>query len=92
MFLTLGDDAKRAPIRARIAYFHQVGYGRLEIHDDPDERLLNLPYCDEALTGRRDLTVCDSAEQVRQFILTSLPLKRTKHEPHTSSDPPPRYG
>lgn len=87
MFLALGDDAKRAPIRARIAYFHQVGYGRLEIHDDPDERLLNLRYCAEALTGRRDLTVCDSAEQVRQFILTGLPLKRTKHEPHTSSDP-----
>lgn len=87
MFLALGDDAKRAPIRARIAYFHQVGYGRLEIHDNPNERLLNPRYCAEALTGRRDLAVCDTAEQVRQFILTGLPLKRTKHEPHTSSDP-----
>lgn len=73
MFLALGDDAKRAMIRARIAYFHQVGYGTLEIHDDPDERLLNLRYYAEALTGRRDLMVCETAEQVRQFILTGLP-------------------
>ncbi|MBH1973447.1 MAG: TetR/AcrR family transcriptional regulator [Rhodobacteraceae bacterium] len=73
MFRALGDDEKRAPIRARIAYFHQVGYGTLEIHDDPDERLLNLRYYAEALTGRRDLMICETAEQVRQFILTGLP-------------------
>lgn len=73
MFLALGDDGKRAMIRARIAYFHQVGYGTLEIHDDPDERLLNLRYYAEALTGRRDLMICETAEQVRQFILTGLP-------------------
>lgn len=73
MFLALGDGPKRALIRARIAYFHQVGYGNLEIHDDPDERLLNLRYYAEALTGRRDLMVCETAEQVRQFILTGFP-------------------
>jgi len=73
VFLALGDDAKRTPIRRRIAYFHRVGYGRLEIHDNPDERLLNPRYCAEVLTGRRDLTVCDTAKQVRQFILTGLP-------------------
>jgi AcrR family transcriptional regulator len=73
MFLALGDDEKRAMIRARIAYFHQVGYGTLEIHDDPDERLLNLRYYAEALTSRRDLMICETAEQVRQFILTGLP-------------------
>jgi AcrR family transcriptional regulator len=73
MFLALGDDPKRALIRARIAYFHQVGYGTLEIHDAPDERLLNLRYYAEALTGRRDLMVCETAEQVRKFILTGFP-------------------
>ncbi len=73
MFRALGDDDKRAMIRARIAYFHQVGYGTLEIHDDPDERLLNLRYYAEALTGRRDLLVCTTAEDVRQFILTGQP-------------------
>lgn len=73
MFLALGDDGKRAMIRARIAYFHQVGYGTLEIHDDPDERLLNLRYYAEALTGRRDLLICKTADEVRQFILTGLP-------------------
>ncbi|GHC41016.1 TetR family transcriptional regulator [Gemmobacter nanjingensis] len=73
MFLALGEDEKRAMIRARIAYFHQVGYGTLEIHDDPDERLLNLRYYAEALTGRRDLLVCTSADEVRQFILTGHP-------------------
>jgi AcrR family transcriptional regulator len=73
MFRALGDDEKRALIRARIAYFHQVGYSTLEIHDDPEERLLNLRYYAEALTGRRDLMVCETAEEVRQFILTGLP-------------------
>ena len=73
MFRALGDDDKRAMIRARIAYFHQVGYGTLEIHDDPEERLLNLRYYAEALTGRRDLLVCTTAEEVRQFILTGQP-------------------
>lgn len=73
MFLALGEDEKRAMIRARIAYFHQVGYGTLEVHDDPDERLLNLRYYAEALTGRRDMLVCTTAEDVRQFILTGQP-------------------
>jgi AcrR family transcriptional regulator len=77
MFRALGDDAKRAPIRARIAYFHQVGYGTLEIHDDPEERLLNLRYYAEALTGRSDLLICDSASDVRQFILTGQRPDRT---------------
>lgn len=77
MFRALGDDEKRAPIRARIAYFHQVGYGTLEIHDDPDERLLNLRYYAEALTGRTDLMVCETAYEVRQFILTGLPPERS---------------
>jgi AcrR family transcriptional regulator len=78
MFRALGDDQKRAMIRARIAYFHQVGYGTLEIHDDPEERLLNLRYYAEALTGRGDLMVCETAEEVRQFILTGLPPERTE--------------
>jgi hypothetical protein len=76
MFRALGDDEKRAPIRARIAYFHQVGYGTLEIHDDPEERLLNLRYYAEALTGRTDLLVCETADEVRQFILTGQPPER----------------
>lgn len=76
MFRALGHDEKRALIRARVAYFHQVGYGTLEIHDDPDERLLNLRYYAEALVGRDDLMVCETAEEVRQFILTGQPPER----------------
>lgn len=74
MFLALGDDAKRAPIRTRIAYFHRVGYGTLEIHDNPDERLLNPRYCAEALTGRRDLTVCDTANRCASSSSPAFPL------------------
>jgi len=77
MFHNLGFDEKRTPIRARNAYFHQVGYGTLEIHDDPDERLLNLRYYAEALTGRADLLICETAHEVRQFILSGLPPERT---------------
>ena len=70
MFLALGFDEKRAQIRARVTYFHQVGYGTMEIHDDPDERLLNLRYYAEALIGRGDLLDCATAEEVRKFIQT----------------------
>ena len=73
MFLALGFDEKRAQIRARITYFHQVGYGAMEIAEDPEERLLNLRFYAEALVGRTDLMVCETAEEVRQFILTGLP-------------------
>ena len=73
MFAALGFDDKRAQIRARITYFHQVGYGTMEIHDDPEERLLNLRFYAEALIGRSDLMVCETAEEVRQFILTGQP-------------------
>lgn len=70
MFLALGFDEKRSQIRARAAYFHQVGYSAMEIHDDPDERLLNLRYYAEALIGRDDLMACNTAEDVRRFIQT----------------------
>jgi hypothetical protein len=73
----LGFDEKRALIRARIAYFQQVGYRALGIQDDPDERLLNLRYYAEALTGRSDMMVCETAEEVRQFIQTRLSPERT---------------
>ena len=73
MFIALGFDDKRAVIRARIAYFHQVGYGTIGVEDDLAERLLNLRYYAEALTGRDDLMVCDTADEVRQFILTGRP-------------------
>lgn len=78
MFLALGFDEKRAQIRARITYFHQVGYGAMEIHDDPDERLMNLRYYAEALTGRADLMVCTTADEVRRFILTGEPPRTSE--------------
>ena len=81
MFRALGDDEKHAQIRARIAYFHQVAHGTVGIAEDPDERLLNLRYYAEALTGRADLMVCQTAEEVRQFILTGQPPERTRARP-----------
>jgi AcrR family transcriptional regulator len=80
MFRALGFDDKRAQIRARIAYFHQVGYSVMEIQDDVDERLLNLRYYAEALTGRSDLMVCQTADEVRQFIMTGEPPRAPTHE------------
>ena len=73
MFRALGFDDTRALIRARIAYFHQVGYGAMGVTDDPDDRLLNLRYYAEALLGRSDLLACQTAGEVRAFILTGQP-------------------
>ncbi len=51
IFQKFGYDEQRAFIRARIAYFHQVGYQALEIMESSAERLDIYIYYKEALVG-----------------------------------------
>ena len=51
IFVRLGYDRTRAFIRARIAYFHQVGYQAMEITESPLERQQIYSLYREALTG-----------------------------------------
>lgn len=56
IFQDLGYDADRAEVRARITYFHQVGFYALDLRDDEQTRLKLRPLYFEALRdgpGRR---------------------------------------
>jgi AcrR family transcriptional regulator len=56
IFADLGYDRDRAEVRARITYFHQVGYYALDLRDDEPTRLKRRPLYFEALRdgcGRR---------------------------------------
>lgn len=49
IFRGLGYDDDRAEVRARIMYFHQVGFYALRVRDDDATRLRLRPYYVEAL-------------------------------------------
>ena len=56
IFADLGYDRDRAEIRARITYFHQVGFYALDLRDDEQTRLKLRPLYFEALrdgSGKR---------------------------------------
>ena len=52
VFEALGYDAERAFIRARIAYFHQVGYQAMKITEPRRTRLHLRPLYREVLVGK----------------------------------------
>lgn len=51
IFIGFGYDEQRAFIRARITYFHQVGYQATEITETAEQRRALLPLYQEALVG-----------------------------------------
>jgi AcrR family transcriptional regulator len=52
MFLDLGYKGKDAHIRARVTYYHQVGYYALGVRESRKQRLELIPFYAKVLTGR----------------------------------------
>jgi AcrR family transcriptional regulator len=52
IFIDMGYPDDEAFVRARITYFHQVGYYTLDVKEDRAERLRLLPLYIRFLTGR----------------------------------------
>jgi AcrR family transcriptional regulator len=52
IFNEIGYTGKEAHIRARIMYYHQVGYYAMGVHETKRERRALIPYYRKALTGR----------------------------------------
>ena len=52
IFNDLGYTGKEAHIRARITYYHQVGYYALGVQESQKERRALIPYYQKVLTGR----------------------------------------
>ena len=51
IFLQDGRDAHEAEARARIVYFHQIGYYALELGETSQERLAMIPHYSRVLFG-----------------------------------------
>ena len=68
VFGALGFDGHSAEIRARVAYYHQVGYNAMQVHETRAERLFNVPFYAEILTDSRRLAGLDSAEAVQRVL------------------------
>lgn len=69
VFLAMGFTGKSALMRARVTYFHQVGYNSMQISETLDERLSNLPYYAEILTESTDLLQFDDPAVIREILL-----------------------
>jgi AcrR family transcriptional regulator len=52
IFNDMGYTGKEAHIRARVTYYHQVGYYALGVQESQKERRALLPYYQRVLTGR----------------------------------------
>ena len=52
MFLHMGYKGKHAHVRARVMYYHQVGYYALGVRETRKQRLELLPFYAKVLTGR----------------------------------------
>jgi AcrR family transcriptional regulator len=64
IFIGLGDPEPDALVRARITYFHQVGYYALRLHEDPKDRLKLFPVYLALLKGEQR-RVASRARQLR---------------------------
>lgn len=64
IFVGFGYDEQRAFIKARITYFHQVGYQAMEIMETAEQRHALKPLYLEALIGIPRLTRLDETEQI----------------------------
>lgn len=53
VFLDMGCEDEEAFVRARVCYFHQVGYYTLGVRESREERLRLMPLYTRVLTGRK---------------------------------------
>lgn len=68
VFRVLGFEGHRAEIRARVAYYHQVGYNAMRVREPQAQRLLNVPYYAEILTDSRALAHLVTPESIRRVL------------------------
>lgn len=52
LFVSQGFDETEAFVRARINFFHQIGYYALAVQEDIEERVRLIPYYYKILSGR----------------------------------------
>jgi AcrR family transcriptional regulator len=73
IFERFGYQGLQAAIRARITYYHQIGYYALDVKEEQDQRLELGPYYAEVLTGLPWRDQYSTPEDVRTAMLAGQP-------------------
>ena len=71
IFLALGFKDRSAIVRANVTYLSQTGYNALRVIEPRENRLKNIPYYAEVLTGRNDLKHLKTAKEIYDFVLSN---------------------
>ena len=72
----LGPD--ESLVRARVVYFHQIGYYALAIEEDLEVRARLVPFYYEVLTGQRPTPALQ--EMLKAFVVSPKKVKRRKSD------------
>lgn len=77
-----------ALVRARVSYFHQIGYWALDLDEEPDERIRLVPMYYQVLTGRKP--TAELGRLLRQQAAASGKPKRRSTGPGAGRKSNPR--
>ena len=69
IFQDFGYHGLDATMRARVTYYHQLGYYALKVREKRETRLELAPYYDDILTGNSWLHELKTANQIREGML-----------------------
>jgi AcrR family transcriptional regulator len=69
IFENFGYSGLQAEMRARVTYYHQVGYYAMHVREPRERRLELAPYYADILTGYRWLYELKSVEQIQAGML-----------------------
>ena len=75
-FARMGLGPEESLVRARIVYFHQIGYYALAIDESMEERVRLAPFYNEVLTGQRPTPELES--MLSSLVESSAPRKKVR--------------
>ncbi|ASJ75479.1 TetR/AcrR family transcriptional regulator [Granulosicoccus antarcticus] len=68
IFEDFGHEPIAALVRARMMYYHQIGYYTMKVEEDLASRLMHLPHYAAAMSGDTWLLDCTKPEEVRAAL------------------------
>lgn len=89
IFENFGYQGLEAEMRARVTYYHQVGYYALNVKEPRELRLKLAPYYADILTGIRWLHALESVEEIREGMRGNAPFKDDYRQTWPLAERPP---
>jgi hypothetical protein len=72
IYMNLGYDEKTAEFRAKIMYYHQIGYQTLAVEESLDQRLMNAAYYAEIISENPQEYPYNDPDGVRRIMNSNL--------------------